>query len=526
MAKSAPLSIVPQMDEERPAINVQTEEALQKLLSALEARQNRTFDPRLLAMGRAFLTPSPSGSSFEGIGRAAEAYAAASEAMRQEDIDVARQRLEILGQMGQMQRSGMRDEAVRSIIESVGAPPMAGAKPPAAPIPGEAVPGSEAYAPAGFTGPGIQIMPGNPGLLADRRLALDARQRLKLAQTDPSINIVDLIEKINEADRKAIEAQRKRYVENENGIVDLALGLLYPFPKGTQPVDRQIDGKTYSIPPSIAALLDFHQMNGNVDAYNALLKTLKITKEEQPKGATGSSVISKEDLEIAAAARKAQAEAEAKAAGELEAERRKQIIEAGDKAGASRRLASQFMAFASRPDANQIFGFAARPELSNQIVRLLTTGVGFTGASIGIPDLMESVRTMQLTPEQMSVFQTFAQLTTELSLRMSEAVKGSVSNYEQGLFQKAVVNVEDLPQTIKMKSAMLDARAAFDQEVAKKFEESGMRVQQFRNSSEYKNAVKRYEDKLTLIVEGKPREKVQGLSADQIRAERARRSGQ
>ena len=79
-----------------------------------------------------------------------------------------------------------------------------------------------------------------------------------------------------------------------------------------------------------------------------------------------------------------------------------------------------------------------------------------------------------------------------------------------------------------MKAAMLDARAVFDQEIAKKFSESNMRVQGFRNSDEYKNAVKRYEDKLTMIVEGKPREQVrrEPLTADQIRAEAKRRAEQ
>lgn len=558
MAKPSPLSLVAETGEERPAVNVQTEEALQKLLGALEARQRRSFDPRMLAMASAFLTPSSTGSAFEGMGRAARAYAGADEAMRQEEIEMAKERLGLLGQMAQLQRAGARDKAFNQVIESI--PPLApgGVKPPAAETE-ESVPGSEAYAPAGFSGMGIQIMPGNPALLADRRVALDARARLRLAQQDPSINIADAIDKVNEADAKAMEAQRKRYQETERGVIDYALGLLYEFPKGTEPVERQIFGNVYKVPPIVASRLDFYQMNGDTNRYNALVKSLGIATGEaaqkprelpgvrqpearqpeagKPQGAVGiksqqqieqEAARRKAELEVETAGRVAEAQALQKGAGELEAERRRKIVESGDKAGDSRRLAMQFLAFANRPDADQIFGFAARPELRNQIVRLLTSGVGFTGASIGIPELMDSVRTMDLTPEQMAVFQTFAQLTTELSLRMSEAVKGSVSNYEQGLFQKAVVNVDDLPKTIKMKAAMLDARAVFDQEIAKKFSESNMTVQGFRNSDEYKNAVKRYEDKLTMIVEGKPREQVrrEPLTADQIRAEAKRRAEQ
>ena len=517
----APLTFLPEpYGEERPVTNVETEEALQKLLEALEARQTRRFDPRMLALAEGFLAPTRTGSGFEAIGRAVGKYREAEEAERLRDIEIAQQRLGVISQMGEVERRKQRDKLFG---RSLGLEP--------GPDVGQAAvaPGSEAYAPPGVGSmPGIQLMPPNRNIQT-------GRQYLQSAYIEGK-------EDYSSALAKAQDFEKKRYEVRENGIIDLATGLFFPVPKG-EPVRRQIKGYsgTFEIPTSTAYLLDFYDAVGDRENYDKIARRAVGQEEKaaEPKGAaptttpttapTGSRVIkSKEDLEAEAAARKAEAETEAKGAAEQEVKRRNELIDAGDKAGSSIRLANQFKAFANRPDANQIFGFAARPELKYQIVRLLTSGVGLPGASVGIPELMESVRAMELTPEQMAVFQTFAQLTTELSLRMSEAVKGSVSNYEQGLFQKAVVNVEDLPSTIKMKSDMLEARARFDRDVARKFEESGMKVSQFRNSQEYKNAVKRYEDQLTLIVEGKPREqaKKQGLSADQIRAERARRSGQ
>ena len=522
-AKAGALTYLPEpYGEERPAINIETEEALNTLLEALEARRNRRFDPRMLALAEGFLGPTRTGSAFEGIGRAVGKYREADERERQEDIEYAQQRLGIVGQMAEIERRRQRDKLFG---RSLGMEPAQ---------PGQAqnfVPGSEVYSPPGVSSmPGIQLMPPNRNIQT-------GRQYLQSAYLEGKVDY-------SQALKEAQDIERKRYEVRENGIVDLATGLFFPAPKG-DPVRRQIKGfdGTFEIPVSQAYLLDFYDSIGDKESYDKLARRIVGVEERKPEArpearseakpgeapearpAAAGTIRSREDLEAVAAARKAEAEAEAKGRGELEAKRATELIEAGDKAGSSRRLASQFLAFASRPDAEQIFGFAARPELRNQIVRLLTSGVGFTGASIGIPELMDSVRTMDLTKEQMAVFQTFAQLTTELSLRMSEAVKGSVSNYEQGLFQKAVVNVDDLPQTIKMKAAMLDARAAFDQEVARKFQDSGMKVQQFRNSSEYKNAVKQYEDKLTMIVEGKPRAQAsrEGLSADQIRQEAQRR---
>jgi hypothetical protein len=524
-AKAAPLTFLPEpYGEERPMTNVETEEALQKLLEALEARRNRGYDPRMLALAEGFLGPTRTGSAFEGIGRAVGKFREADERERQEELEIAQQRLGLIGQMGEIERRKQRDKLFGRSLGLEPGPDVSQAA---------AAPGSEAYSPPGVGSmPGIQLMPPNRNIQT-------GRQYLQSAYLEGK-------EDYSAALAKAQDIEKKRYEVRENGIVDLATGLFFPVPKG-EPVRRQIKGfdGTFEIPTSIAYLLDFYDAIGDRENYDKLAKRA-IGKEEKPAGApgaapttaptiapistpTGSRTIkSREDLEVEAAARKATAETEARGAAEQEVKRRNEIIDAGDKAGASIILANNFRAFANRPDADQIFGFAARPELKYQIVRLLTSGVGLPGASVGVPELLESVRAMELNKDQMTAFQTFAQLTTELSLRMSEAVKGSVSNYEQGLFQKAVVNVEDLPTTIKMKADMLDARARFDREVARKFEESGMKVSQFKKSPEYLNARERYHDRLTLIVEGKPREQArkQGLSADQIRAERARRSGQ
>ena len=549
-AKQAPLTFLPEpYGEERPATNVETEEALQTLLQALENRQRPRFDPRMLAIAEGLLGPTKTGSGFEAIGRALGRYREVDELERQREVELAQQKLGLIGQMGEIQRRKQRDIDFENYFKRM-EDPVPGQM-------GQEVAGSDRFAPPGLGNVvGIKVMEGNPALLGYKRDFNRESTYLRSLYRDGKLTFSEALEKEMEFQKKAMEAQRNRYNVTDKFIIDLGTGLKYSLPQGDL-VERQIVGipgvdGTYKIPANIAAKMDVFQSLGDRENYLKEARRALNMQEEKPapvgKGdalaqakapekpeakpsataPTGSSVIkSREQLETETAARKAEAEATAKAKGELEGKRATDIIEAGDKAGASRRLASQFKAFANRPDAAQIFGFAARPELRYQIVRLLTSGVGLPGASVGIPELMESVRAMELTPEQMAVFQTFAQLTTELSLRMSEAVKGSVSNYEQGLFQKAVVNVEDLPTTIKMKADMLDARAAFDQEVARKYEDSGMSVSQFRRSPEYRNAVKQYEDKLTLIVEGKPREeaKKQGLTADQIRAEAARRSG-
>ena len=530
--------------EEIPEQNIAAEQALENMMAALERRKQKPFfDPTLLGMAAGFLSPTKTGGFGESLGYAAQNLAAGMDAERQREAEDLAFETGVLGQAAAIEQMKRRDKEFARLLGDVGED-----KAPSGveeiivrgrTTEGQGIPGTEVYTPPGMNPTmGIPLMQPNKSFRGQYEYLRNAHREGKL---NPS-----------EALKEAQELERKRYEVRENGVVDLATGLIFPTPKGDL-VERQIrDPETgvtevYKIPSGMAMKLDHLQFMGKQDEYDNLARKALGKREDRQAAARETKagdvakpaaqtqiaknlqqgLKSERQKEIERKAQAAEAEAIAKGRGEKEVERENKIITAGDEAGASRRLAQQFLAFANRPDAEQIFGFAVRPETKYQIIRLLTSGVGFPGASIGIPDLMESVRALELDADQMVAYQTFAQLTTELSLRMSEAVKGSVSNYEQGLFQKAVVNVEDMPGTIRMKANMLDARAKFDSRVANLYAErpAGQSVTQFRQSPEYRNAVKKYEDELTLIVDGKPRSRASGLSADQFKAEAARRGG-
>jgi hypothetical protein len=79
MAKQSPLAYLPEVSgQERPDTNVQTEEALNTLLEALERRREKPmFDPVGLATAGGFMKPTKTGSGFEALGNAIEAYSGA-----------------------------------------------------------------------------------------------------------------------------------------------------------------------------------------------------------------------------------------------------------------------------------------------------------------------------------------------------------------------------------------------------------------------------------------------------------------
>jgi len=69
--------------------------ALQQLMSTLESRQNKGYNPTLLAIAEGMFAPTATGSFGEGIGQAAKAVRGAQAQQEKEDIDTAQMRLQL-----------------------------------------------------------------------------------------------------------------------------------------------------------------------------------------------------------------------------------------------------------------------------------------------------------------------------------------------------------------------------------------------------------------------------------------------
>jgi hypothetical protein len=260
MAKQSPLAYLPEVSgQERPDTNVQTEEALNTLLEALERRRAKPmFDPVGLATAGGFMKPTKTGSGFEALSNAIEAYTGARQGERQREIEDAQQYLGVVGQLGEIERRKRRDKQFQGLFG--GAPQTTlGVAPGASPAGDEIkvrVPDAKAYAPPGFEGQmGIKIGPGDPSLPTREEFLQNAMLEGKL---DPS-----------EALLKAAELQRNRFQIGDYGAYDRRSGFLFEFPKG-ELVERQIFGSTYKIPRTMASQLDFYQYSGDRESYEKI----------------------------------------------------------------------------------------------------------------------------------------------------------------------------------------------------------------------------------------------------------------
>jgi hypothetical protein len=98
--------------------------ALQQLMSTLESRQNKGYNPTLLAIAEGMFAPTATGSFGEGIGQAAKAVRGAQAEQQKEQMDTAQMRL----QLAQAQREQSQLAAAQKAFrQTTGSAPTQGA---------------------------------------------------------------------------------------------------------------------------------------------------------------------------------------------------------------------------------------------------------------------------------------------------------------------------------------------------------------------------------------------------------------
>ena len=153
---------------------------------------------------------------------------------------------------------------------------------------------------------------------------------------------------------------------------------------------------------------------------------------------------------------------------------------------------------AKKPDANKVFGILANNDVRSAIGKLVETGIGVRGFTIGIPEIQNVLRNLNLPEAQISDAQLAASLVAEAQLQTARLGQGqgSVSNFERSLFGQAALTMDDRPETIIRKVNMLRARAELESEIAKTLRRTKMDIDDFRDTPEYAKLVADYDQKL------------------------------
>lgn len=445
---------IPGQESSSTQANTAYQEALDKMLKSLDARQNRLFDPTLLAFSEAMLTPGRTGSFGEALGRAAGGVREAEAQRAKEDQELAKMRLELAGVGLNIEQQKARERAfmaARGVLPSgmqPGAAPTAAATPPTEPAPAgtPALPrggitpsAAPSAAPTGFEGtPGVQVSPGDPGFLGRMRY-------LEAAQLDPAKTLPQAL-------KEAEELERQRYQEKEGGVFDRATGMFYQFPKG-ESVERQIGGRTYKIPASAAALLDLYQSTNN-PRYTALAEQLTKSGVGGPlKSVTESEVEKVGDLERAKVL--AQAAAKKESSSEERATAARQML---FNANRVQQLVAQ------SPHAVGIF---SRPTLMSALGTLVSKGIQTPGGSLNLGGFEDAVRQAMPGVKQRDIDNVTMAAGALAEIELAYTVlymqkQGAITEGEREVVRRIGGNLSQSPAALIQKARLIQMRSQHD----------------------------------------------------------------
>lgn len=441
--------------------------ATQRVMQAYAARQNLGYDPVMMAFGQGLL--SSKGNFGEGLGAGLKSMQEAQQLNRQQDIEEAQAQL-MMAQAQREQQNAQRAAAAFGDTIGGGAPKAS----TAASTPVEA---------------GQPAASGQPaGVPVTIESALKYAAMFPMAKENAKL-LMD-----------AAKAGLDRYLISQNGTVFDKMTSKYlsqDIPGQAQTVYSTPLGK-YSMTANEYSKLQAAQDRGLGNEWMEAFKhgstklvddvvsgtsTKPLELIKVPEGKKPQR-LSEQELETQAELRKS--------ATAQEAARRQEIVTKADDADSSIELAQQFRSFADDPDAKFYQGILSNNKVMSGIIKLAQSGVGVPGFSIGIPEIETVVKNLNLTGEAQAKAQVFAMLIAQMQLAKTKYMKGSVSNYEQGLMGRAGVGPDDTPDSVRAKADMLERRGIFDKDVARLYQKVGGNVSDFKQTEDYKKLKDQY----------------------------------
>lgn len=487
--------------------NREYQDALQKMLASLDARQNRMFDPQLLALAEGFLKPTQTGSFGESLGHAAGSLRAAQEKQVLEDQKLAEARLGLAGKGLELERQKARERAFQQ-LGGVGAPAAEeastgapGAVPSGAPGPAgaAAVAQGVAQAGAGRLAQGVQIAPGDPSFPT-------REQFMRTQMLDPSVTP-------GQAMQKWQELVRGSEVVTQGGVFNRATGMFFAQPGGA-PVQRRIFDQTYEVSPVDAARLDMAQAQGG-DQYRSVAS--QVLQGMRGAGGAPPRSVTEADIEKIGATERE------KVLATESAKREAGVPQVRDTAMQIRAASERIMRDASM--FPQVFGVFERPNLAAAFATLVDEGLSLGTTRVNMAGFRRAVTQAMpsMNQDALDALMRFAGNKAELELLFRRKYlggqgQGAISDKEQAMIPNLIGSEKDTAQVLQDKVRLLSLRAQFDLKEVQKWNEMSranpkLTYLQFRRSDEYQKMVEGYDEALRREFRAEPPRPAAGAPA-------------
>ena len=537
MADKQSTTYIPGGGPEAVSANQAYEDALQQMLASLDARKNRLFEPTLLAIAAGSAKPTQTGGWGESLGNVARSLQESEAQQATEAQKYAEAKLGLAGRGLELERQKSRERQFQGLM---GGPSTPTQKPPGA-LPGavKAAPGAlpdstvlpgrgdvqigtvegvpsmadvlarspkqkpveapqpvaqpvAVEAPPGFEGVrGVQIAPPSSNYM-------DRQKYIALASMDPNISPAEAVKNANEMDAK-------RYQTKESGVLDLATGMFYAFPKGEQ-VDRQIfgegGGKTFKVDTRTATLLDLYASTNDPRYFEVADRVLKGPQRKGEGQGAPTQVLSAEDR---AAQQKAQEvyqtkRAESAAAKEDDLQKKANI--------ASRMYSSASDVQNRLAKSESFFGLFSRPGLMSSIGNLVNEAIDAGNTKVKLGGFEKSITQLMpgLSQTDLDNVTAAAGSLAEIELLYTQelmAKQGQITNNEREIVRRIPGTTSSSPAVLRDKMDLLKMHAQQDIDLADAYKQfkkdnkgKAVNYNDFEDSKEYENMKLDYEKAL------------------------------
>jgi hypothetical protein len=528
---------IPGGGPEAVSANQAYEDALQQMLTSLDARKNRLFEPTLLAIAAGSAQPTRTGGFGESLGNVAKSLQESEAQQMTEAQKYAEAKLGLAGRGLELERQKSRERQFQGLMGGPSAP----ARKPSGALPGavKAAPGAlpdstvlqgrgdvqigtvEGFpteadmaarspaqrlpeppqpvaqpvaveTPPGFEGVrGVQIAPPSSNYM-------DRQKYIALASMDPNISPAEAVKNANEMDAK-------RYQTKESGVLDLATGMFYAFPKGEQ-VDRQIfgegGGKTFKVDARTATLLDLYASTNDPRYFEVADRVLKGPQRKGEGEGAPTQVLSTEDR---AAQQKAQEvyqtkRAESAAAKEDDLQKKSNI--------ASRMYSSASDVQYRLSESPSYFGLFSRPGLMSSIGNLVNEAVQAGNTTVKLGGFEKSITQLMPGLKQTDLDNVMAAAGSlaEIELLYTQELmnkQGQITEGERAIVRRIPGTTSSSPAVLKDKMDLLKMHAQRDIDLADAYKQfkkdnkgKAVNYNDFEESKEYENMKMDYEKAL------------------------------
>jgi hypothetical protein len=463
----------------------------EELETALTNRQ-QLFDPVLLAMAQGFLAPTKTGKFGEALGNVAAQVAPAQQAEEKRMLENIAMRRDLAASKLGAQQASRDEEMLRKLFKSSVATPTAaptatpaaeGATPPAAPA--EGAPAAESVA-------GAPLAPGPAEAQTTAAPVRGLQEGSTLDQlTGPQLSAMAIsnnprVQALAKYVLNLREDERKNLMVVGGNLVDARTReVVFTGAEEQKPYSFPgIEGRFPMTPSEYKKIVaQVGNLTGEAQAQKIkdILKGRQ-TLEEQEAASERSRERAKGDVKLEEGIF-----ADAKVAPELI------------------RSADTLIQLASNPNTKRTFGILAQSGFLGALGQLGENTLRVGSYNIGVPSIEQAIRTATRTPAEIRAAEIASAASTTLELNFRQLFykgQGNVSNMEAETIRQLGGSIKDTPEGIVAKAQMIKLRSEFDRKAAEIFraaQKRGVSVRDFKDSEEYKTAVKEYDDGIQTV---------------------------